>query len=196
MKSDACSDDGNVWTLQWCHNEHNGVPNPCVLIVYSDADQRKRQSSASLAFVREIHRRPVNSPHKWPVKRKMFPFDYVIMAPTDWELCWLPASPHVGTLEAWDRSYIGQISPKDICHIIFNPVYFAHSQTGSSSFLSLNETSDWQNVLSADESCQKNSIILKTFSEIWGKLTEMLNTLLTYVTELNSSKFAHLNHGI
>ena len=48
-------------------------------IVYSDADQRKHQSSASLAFVREIHRGPVNSPHKWPVTRKMCPFDDVIM---------------------------------------------------------------------------------------------------------------------
>ena len=43
--------------------------------VYSDADQRKHQSSASLAFVRRIHRWPVNSPHKWPVTWKMFPFD-------------------------------------------------------------------------------------------------------------------------
>ena len=33
----------------------------------------------SLAFVRGIHRGPVNSPHKWPVTRKMFPFDDVIM---------------------------------------------------------------------------------------------------------------------
>ena len=41
-------------------------------IVYSDADQRKHQSSASLAFVRGIHRGPVNSPHKGP-------FDDVIM---------------------------------------------------------------------------------------------------------------------
>ena len=47
--------------------------------VYSDADQRKHQSSASLAFVGGIHRGPVNSPHKWPVTRKMFPFDDVIM---------------------------------------------------------------------------------------------------------------------
>ena len=47
--------------------------------VYSGAEQRKHQSSASLAFVRGIHRRPVNSPHKWPVTRKMFPFDDVIM---------------------------------------------------------------------------------------------------------------------
>ena len=49
------------------------------LTVYSDADQRKHQSSASLAFVRGIHRGPVNSPHKWPVARKLFPFGDVIM---------------------------------------------------------------------------------------------------------------------
>ena len=47
--------------------------------VCSGADQRTHQSSASLAFVREIHRSPVNSPHKRPVTRKMFAFDDVIM---------------------------------------------------------------------------------------------------------------------
>ena len=47
--------------------------------VYSGTDQIKYYSSASLAFVREIHRWPVNSPHKGPVTRKMFPFDDVIM---------------------------------------------------------------------------------------------------------------------
>ena len=53
-----------------------------VSIVYSTicsaADQRKHQSSASLAFVRGIHRWPVNSPHKGPVTWNMFPFDDVI----------------------------------------------------------------------------------------------------------------------
>ena len=52
-------------------------------IVYSavclGADQRKHQSSVLLAFVRWIHQWPVNSPHKGPVTRKMFPFDDVIM---------------------------------------------------------------------------------------------------------------------
>ena len=67
--------------------------------VYSSADQRKHQSSASLAFVnrlfrcrskktsklgvtgflRGIYQWPVNSPHKWLVTRKLFPFDDVIM---------------------------------------------------------------------------------------------------------------------
>ena len=53
--------------------------------VYSDADQWKHQSSAPLAFVWGIHRGPVNSPHKWPVTRKMFPFDDVIM---NQSICW------------------------------------------------------------------------------------------------------------
>ena len=44
--------------------------------VYSDADQRKHQSSAALAFV---HRGPVNILHNWPVTRKMFPFHDAIM---------------------------------------------------------------------------------------------------------------------
>ena len=39
-------------------------------IVYLDADQRKHQSSASLAFVKGIHQGPVNSPHKGTVTRK------------------------------------------------------------------------------------------------------------------------------
>ena len=47
--------------------------------VYSGTDQRKQQSCESLAFVRGIHRWPVNSLHKWPVTRKIFPFDDIIM---------------------------------------------------------------------------------------------------------------------
>ena len=73
--------------LLWRHNERDGVsnhqPHDCLprSIVY--ADQRKHQSSASLAFVRGIHRSPVNSPHKGPVTWKMCPFDDIIMECTD-----------------------------------------------------------------------------------------------------------------
>ena len=70
--------------------------------VYSGTDQRKHQSSASLAFVQGIHRGPVNSLHKWPVTRKMFPFDDVItnkmnaagphcISQYDWLWLWLSA---------------------------------------------------------------------------------------------------------
>ena len=73
------------------HNDHHSdvimismasqIPSASIvyLTVCSDIDQRKHQSSASLAFVRGIHRWPVNSPHKGPVTRKMFPIDDVIM---------------------------------------------------------------------------------------------------------------------
>ena len=54
--------------------------------VQTQIRRRKHQSSTSLAFVRGIHRGPVNSPQKWPVTRKMFPFDDVIMVhvPMKW----------------------------------------------------------------------------------------------------------------
>ena len=47
--------------------------------VGSGADQRKHQSSASLAFVWGIHRSPVDSPHKGPVMWKMFPLDVIMI---------------------------------------------------------------------------------------------------------------------
>ena len=47
--------------------------------VYSGVDQRKHQSSASLVFVRGIHRRSVIFPHKGTVTHRMFPFDDVIV---------------------------------------------------------------------------------------------------------------------
>ena len=56
-----------------------GLANVCST-VYSGADQRKHQSSASLAFFRWNHRWPLSSPHKGPITRKIFRFDVVIMS--------------------------------------------------------------------------------------------------------------------
>ena len=77
------------YTLQWRQNGRYGVSknNSLTIVyptVYSGADQRKHQSSASLAFVWGIHRQPVNIPHKPPVTQKMFPFDDVIMNKDNW----------------------------------------------------------------------------------------------------------------
>ena len=71
--------------------------------VYSSADQRNHQSSASRAFVRGIHRCPVNSPHKGPVTRKLFPFDDVIMIFSDLRVhCLLHALPALlNSMTAW-----------------------------------------------------------------------------------------------
>ena len=60
--------------------------------VYWGADQRKHKSSELLAFVQGIHWGPVNSPHKWPVTPKVFPFDmtssWYIDDWTKWPLVW------------------------------------------------------------------------------------------------------------
>ena len=47
--------------------------------IVSGEDKRKHQSSESLAVVRGTLESPVNSPHKRPVTRKMFPSDDAIM---------------------------------------------------------------------------------------------------------------------
>ena len=69
---------------------------------YSGADWRKRQSFASLAIARGIHRWPVNSPHKGPVTRKMFPFDDVIM----WNQAHVTGARQTCRLLSWNHFYL------------------------------------------------------------------------------------------
>ena len=72
-------------------------------IVYSDADQRKHESSASLAFYVGNSPGPVNSAHKWPVTPKMFPFDDVIQCFTPLNLGLLHMqAPNTALHELWD----------------------------------------------------------------------------------------------
>ena len=70
-------------SLQWRHNERDGVSNhqlhDCLLNRLFRRRSKKTPNSSSMAFVRGNHQSPVNSPHKWIVTRKMFPFDDVIM---------------------------------------------------------------------------------------------------------------------
>ena len=70
-------------TLQWCHNGRDSVsnhqPHDCLL----NRLFRRRSKKTSKLRVNGLCARnspwPVNSPHKWPVTRKLFPFDDVIM---------------------------------------------------------------------------------------------------------------------
>ena len=84
--------------------------------VYSGADQRKYQSSPSLAFARGIHQSPLNSPPKGPVTRKMFPFDDVIM---DWykrplDLCGAGGFPF-GNCGLWKTKAALELTQTYIC---------------------------------------------------------------------------------
>ena len=82
-------------SLQWRHNERvsNHQPRDCLFKCLFRHRSMKPSKLASLAFVRGIYRWPVNSPHKGPATRKMFPFDDVIMSQPnkDWrniQLCY------------------------------------------------------------------------------------------------------------
>ena len=69
LQSVRCRTRG-IESLRWRHNGHDCVSNhqpyDCLLNRLFRRRSKKHQSSASLAFVRGIHRGPVNSPHKWP----------------------------------------------------------------------------------------------------------------------------------
>ena len=70
-------------SLQWRHNGRDSVsnhqPHDCLLNRLFRCRSKKTSKLRVTGFVRGIHRGPVNSQHKWPVTRKMFPFDDVIM---------------------------------------------------------------------------------------------------------------------
>ena len=95
---------------------------------------KKTLSSASLAFMRGIHRWPVNSPHKGPVTRKMLH----LMTPSwwnisikvskeqtlwsRWNLCWVSSSwsdLHTHTHILWGKLVQ--------CHDWWNSVYCNHT---------------------------------------------------------------------
>ena len=69
--------------LQWRHNGRDGVSNHQLHKCLHNRLFRRRSKKTSKLCVTGLcagnHRGPVNSPHKWPVTRKMFPFDDIIM---------------------------------------------------------------------------------------------------------------------
>ena len=70
-------------TLQWRHNERDGVSYHRRLVYLLNRLFRRRSKKTSKLHVTGLcegnHRWPVDSPHKGPVTRKILPFDDVIM---------------------------------------------------------------------------------------------------------------------
>ena len=139
-----------------------------VTIVYSTvcsgADQRKYQSSASLAFVRGIHRWPVNSPHKWPVTRKMFPFDDVIMIHTIRSLLWF-----VAICYQWVLPIAHKVTP-----MALGQSYDCPSATdatlGAMGKDALNPTRKTIQII-WDKMTSSNGNIFRVASPLWGEFT-------------------------
>ena len=74
----------NTTSLRWRHNGHDCVlnhqPHHCLFNRLVRRRSKKTSKLRVAGLCAGIHRSLVNSPHKWPVTRKMFPFDDVIMA--------------------------------------------------------------------------------------------------------------------
>ena len=70
-------------TLHWRHNDHDGVsihqPHDCLLNISFRHRGKKTSKLRVTGLCEGVHQGPVNSPHKGPVTRKMFPFDDVII---------------------------------------------------------------------------------------------------------------------
>ena len=70
-------------TLRWRHNDHNGVSNHqsdgCLLKRLFRRRAKKTSKLRVTGLCAGNSPGTVNSPHKWPVTRHMFPFDDVIM---------------------------------------------------------------------------------------------------------------------
>ena len=113
--------------------------------VCSSTDQRKHQSSASLAFVRGIHRWPVDSPHQGAVTPKRVLFDAIMMFHPPYtcrcQLC-VPSSTHIFNLHNDDKQ----------CH---------------------NEPMDFFNTIRPVNDCQFVHILLKDIFRIWNKISSL-----------------------
>ena len=70
-------------SLQWRHNDHDGVknhhPHGCLFSRLFRHRSKKTSKLCVTGLCAGNSPGPVNSPHKGPVTRKMFPFDDVIM---------------------------------------------------------------------------------------------------------------------
>ena len=85
--------------------------------VYLDADQRKHQSSASVAFMWGIHRGPVNSPHKWPVTSIWWRHHGLVL--------FLKDSEYIPYFEMEKHAYFDALWPKQSGHDITDDILSA-----------------------------------------------------------------------
>ena len=84
IKGESLIFENGWFSLQWRYNKRASVSSPqrldCLPNRLFRHRSKKNQSSPWLAYVRGIHRWTMNSKHKWPVTRTMFPFHDVIIA--------------------------------------------------------------------------------------------------------------------
>ena len=122
-------------SLHWRHNDHDGVsnhqPHGCLLNRLFRRRSKKTSKLRVTGLCVGNSPGPVNSPHKWPVTRKMFPFDDVTNAdPVHWRIYAAPGGDELR--EVWGQMSIC-IWIRDfwyLCwhfYIIINEIEYLHS---------------------------------------------------------------------
>ena len=143
---------GKVKRPEWTNNKHHSdvimgtmaSQTTSLTIVYNNRLERRRSKKTSKLRVTGlcagIHRWPVNSPHKGPVTRKMFPFDDVIMITTAplisrniiFKLWQLPKQPVTRMLSVWrhfrfsESNHNGGAIQKQILLLSLSYSYYCH----------------------------------------------------------------------
>ena len=106
-------------TLQWRHNGRDNVsnhqPHDCLLNGLFRRRSKKISKLRVTGLCAGNHRGQVNSPHKWTVTRKTFPFDDVIMSQYH-DAYWL-SSPRTFWLQHQTISFLDNVLQFEICDI-------------------------------------------------------------------------------
>ena len=93
-----------AFTLRWRHNDYDSVsnhqPRGCLFNRLFRRRSKKTPKLRVTGLCVGNSPGPVNSPHKWPVTRKMFPFDDVIMSGIKYKV-----NHYVFTTVLYDKSY-------------------------------------------------------------------------------------------
>ena len=105
---------GACHTLHWRHNGHDGVsnhqPHDCLLNRLFWRRSKKTSKLRVTGLCVGNSPGPVNSPHKGPVTRKMFPFDDVIMTVAEVTFCIMRSSSRQMVQETLKSGFANVIS--------------------------------------------------------------------------------------
>ena len=120
-----------MFSFQWCHNERDRVsnhqPHHRLLNCLFWRGSEKTSKLHVTGLCGGIDRWPVNSPHKWPVTWKMFPFDDIILLGRDAQRIYMHLTHSPGTLWYRDTSTYILCCTKIILNQIFNMICICHA---------------------------------------------------------------------
>ena len=146
------SNQATSHTLHWRHNGHDCVsnhqPQDCLLDLFFRRRSKRTPKLRVTGLCAGNSPGPVNSPHKWPLTRKMFPFDNVIMSNTavvgvfKMFCTWGAACISSSLCEICPRASIPFVKC-NICYSVILPAYFYTQYKCFTDKIKINIKNDW-----------------------------------------------------